>query len=477
MLNIRRPLVKQYGLVLVLILAASSPVWAQSDAREEQAFKDGVDAYIYAYPLVTMEMTRRVVTDVAKPEDTHAPMGQFASLRTYPNASFRDVTAPNADTLYSSAFLDLSAEPYVLQIPDEHGRYFLMPMLSAWTDVFAVPGKRTTGTDAQTYAITGPNWKGSLPDGVKELKSPTDMVWIIGRTYSSGTPDDYAAVHAIQDRYKLTPLSAYGKPYTPPPGKVDASVDTKTPVREQVNRVDVGTYFKTMAALMKDNPPAPADAPMVEKLAKIGIVPGQDFDIGKLDAAAAKGLERAHKAALEQIIAHEKTAGKTVNGWVYSLQTGAYGTDYLQRATIAFFGLGANLPQDAVYPVAETDGSGKRLTGANQYVLHFAAGETPPVDGFWSLTMYDKDFFFVANPINRYAISPRDALKKNADGSTDLYIQAESPGPDKESNWLPAPKDEFVLMTRLYWPREAVLDGSWKIPPVEQVVLSGTSTR
>ena len=228
-----------------------------------------------------------------------------------PNASFKDVTAPNADTLYSAAWLDLSNEPYVLSLPAEGSRYYLMPMLSGWTNVFADPGTRTTGTGAQTYAITGPGWKGALPDGVKEIKSPTSMVWIIGRTYCTGTPEDYKAVHAIQDEYKLVPLSAYGKPYTPPAGKVDPSIDTKTAVRDQVNALDAGAYFKLLAELMKTNPPSPEDAPMIEKLALIGIVPGQDFDISKLDPSVAKGIEGAPKAAQEKIMTVAKKPGKS----------------------------------------------------------------------------------------------------------------------------------------------------------------------
>src|SRR5208337_5148839 len=228
--------------------------------------------------------TRRVGTNVAAPVGLHAPMGQFASAREYPTAAFRDVTAPNADTLYSSAFLDLSKEPYVLSIPDAYGRYYLMPMLSGWTDVFQVPGKRTTGTKAQKYAITGPGWSGTLPDGVTKYKSPTNMVWIIGRIYCTGTPADYAAVHALQDKLSLVPLSAYGKPYTPPAGQVDPNVDMKTAIRDQVDHLDVAAYFTYLAQLMKANPPSADDAPMVANMAKIGLVPGQDFDPSKLGA-------------------------------------------------------------------------------------------------------------------------------------------------------------------------------------------------
>jgi uncharacterized protein (TIGR03000 family) len=439
---------------------------------EDEALAIATDAYVFGYPLVTMETTRRVMTNAAEPKDNHAPMGQLYNARTYPNASFKDVTAPNADTLYSFAWLDLSKEPYVLSIPDEGDRYYLMPMLDGWTNVFQDPGKRTTGDKAQTYAITGPGWKGTVPEGVKELKSPTNMVWLLGRTYCTGTEEDYKAVHAIQDKYKLVPLSAYGKDYTPPKGKVDPNIDMKTPVREQVNKMGAGAYFKLLASLMKDNPPAKEDAAMVAKMAKIGLVPGQDFDMGKLDPAVVKGLEKAPKPGQEKIAAHIKEAGKIVNGWVYPYPGGVYGTDYLQRATITYFGLGCNRTKDAVYPTSETTADGKPYNGANRYTMTFPKGQMPPVDGFWSLTMYDENYFFVENPLNRYTLSARDQLKANDDGSVTLTIQNESPGKDKESNWLPAPKGKFVLMMRLYWPKEkdpSLLDGTWKPPAVTLV--------
>jgi len=463
--------------VLLLVLAfgwlaiQAGPTQAQDGKpKEEEAAKLGVEAYIYGYPLVTMEMTRRVTTNAATVEGLRGPMGQFASAREYPSAAFRDVTAPNADTLYSSGWLDLAKEPYILSLPDEDGRYYLMPMLSGWTDVFEVPGKRTTGTKAQKYAITGPGWKGTLPEGVTEYKSPTNMAWIIGRTYCTGTPQDYKAVHAIQDQYSLVPLSAYGKPYTPPKGEVDPKIDMKTPVREQVHKMDAATYFMTLALLMKDNPPAKADAPMVENMAKIGVVPGKDFDMSKLDPAVAKGLQGVPKAAQNEIMGHLKKAGKAVNGWQYFSPAGLYGTDYLQRALVTMYGLGANRPQDAVYPTSEVDGDGKPYDGANKYVLHFPKGQTPPAKGFWSLTMYDGDFFFVKNPLNRYTVSSRFDFKYNEDGSLDLYIQKDSPREEKESNWLPAPDGKFILMLRLYWPQEtkpSIIDGSWEPPAVK----------
>ena len=433
-------------------------------------FAVATDAYIYGYPLVTMEMTRRVITNVPAVEGTRGPMGHLINLRQYPDATFTDVTAPNADTLYTMAFFDVGKEPWVLSLPDMKDRYALFPMLDGWTTVFQVPGKRTTGTGAQTYAITGPGWSGSLPAGVKEYKSPTSLVWLLGRIYCTGTPEDYAAVHALQDEFKLVPLSAYGKPYTPPPGVVDPKIDMKTPVREQVNRMDAVEFFTLLAELMKTNPPAPADAPEVAKFAEIGLVPGQDFDASKLKADFVK---RIPEFAFDRIMLQFKINRevKNVNGWDYTLKTGVYGTDYLMRALITAIGLGRQPPAGRHLSDLAQGRRWRDYDGANKYVIRFPKGQLPPVEGFWSITMYDAKFFFVANPINRYSISARQDLKRNADGSVDL-CPARVARQDKESNWLPAPAGKFVLMMRLYWPGESdpsILDGTWTIPAVKKV--------
>jgi hypothetical protein len=372
----------------------------------------------------------------------------------------------------------VSKEPWILSLPDANDRYYLFPMLDGWTTVFQVPGKRTTGTGPQKYAITGPGWTGTLPAGVTEYKSPTSMVWLLGRIYCTGTPEDYDAVHKLQDEISVVPLSSYGQTYTPSEGTVDSSIDTKAAVREQVNALSAQDYFSLLAKLMKDNPPTAEDAPMVADMAKLGIVPGEAFDISKLAPDAATALQAVPNAANAKIMDWFKgsiAAGvsKYVNGFMYSTQTGIYGTNYLQRAFVTAIGLGANRPQDAVYPTSVMDADGKPYDGANKYVMHFEKGQLPPVDGFWSLTMYNAAYFFVANPLNRYSISARQSLKTNDDGSVDLYIQHDSPGTDKESNWLPAPPDKFILMLRTYWPKEtppSIIDGTWTIPPVKTVM-------
>jgi hypothetical protein len=441
----------------------------------DEAHRIAMDAYIYGYPLVTMEYTRRVITNVREPEGTRAPMGQLIRLRTYPNASFRDVTAPNADTLYTTAFIDVSKEPYIVSLPDANDRYYLFPMLSGWTDVFQVPGKRTTGTGPQKYAITGPGWTGTLPEGVTEYKSPTSIAWLLGRIYCTGTPEDYAAVHKLQDEVSLVPLSSYGQPYTPPPGQVDSTIDMVTPVRDQVNSLDTQEYFNLLATLMKDNPPAEADAPIVADMARLGIVPGQSFDMNKLDPDVQAALEDVPQKGFEKIIGWMKESlllkdnkNYYVHGWVFTTDTGIYGTNYLQRALVTAIGLGANRPQDAIYPTSEGPDLLLSYHGDHKYKIHFAKGELPPVNGFWSLTMYNAQYFFVDNPLNRYSISERNDLKTNPDGSVDLYIQHDDPGADKESNWLPAPTGKFILMFRFYWPKDAIIDGTWKMPEVKR---------
>ncbi|QGM96382.1 DUF1254 domain-containing protein [Methylocystis parvus] len=462
------------GLSLIASGGFSSPGFAWDrlllDAIEDvESFKIASDAYIYGYPLVTMEMTRRVMTNVAAPEGTHAPMGQLIKLREYPNASFRDVTAPNADTLYTTAFFDVGDEPWMLEAPDMGERYFLLPMLDGWTDVFDVPGSRTTGEKAQTYLVSGPGWKGKVPAGVKHVASPTSIVWLLGRIYCTGAPEDYAAVHALQDKFKLYPLSAAGKEWTPPAGKVDPSIDMKTAVRDQVNRMTATQYFTLLAELLKRNPPSPKDAPALARFAKIGLEPGKPFDGKSIDG---RWETRIPKISNDRIMLHFKFSDgdmTSVNGWGYTTKTGLYGTDYIQRALVTAIGLGANRPQDAVYPTSLKPSFFESYDGSKKWIMRFLPGQLPPARGFWSLTMYDDAYFFVANPINRYSMSMRTNPRLEKDGSLVIYIQNESPGPDKEANWLPAPKGKFVLMLRLYWPREhkpSILDGSWVIPPV-----------
>jgi hypothetical protein len=459
-----------HALALAIALVVCLPAAAQNKLREEEAVKIGVEAYVFGYPLVLTDVTRQVSTAVPKVLGQKAPVNQFAHLRQFPSLTFSDVVSSNADTLSSIAWLDLKREPMILSLPAVGKRYYMAPMLDAWTNVFAVLGTRATGNGKGDFAIVGPQWTGKLPAGIKEIKSPTAMVWLIGRTQTNGRRD-YPAVHAIQDRYQLTPLSAWSKGYTPPSDVViEPGTDTKLPPKAQVARMDAATFFGRLNALMQDNPPAAADAPALARFAAIGVAPGKPFDLKNMELAVARGLERSVRAGQAQIVTNTRRAqGTKVNGWDLFTKTGSYGTDYLWRAIVALTGLGANLPEDATYPRATVDADGQPLTGANRYMVRFAKGQLPPVNAFWSLTMYNAKQAFVQNPINRYAIGNRDKLKLDPDGSLTLHVHPDSPGKDKESNWLPAPKDSFNVVMRLYWPKQEILDGIWKIPPVERL--------
>jgi hypothetical protein len=430
-------------------------------------------AYAYGYPLVVMDVSRDVMTAVPTIEAKKVPVNQFLHMAEFPDDTFKDVVSPNVDTLYSSAWLDLAPEPMVLRVPDTGRRYYLMPMLDAWTNVFASPGTRTTGNGAGAFALVGPNWKGTLPEGVQEIKAPTNLVWIIGRTYTAGKKD-YAAVHALQKQYELLPLSAWGRSYTPPAKvSVTPGIDTRTPPGDQVTKMEPGAFFAKLAKLMAANPPAEDDAPLLKRLRMLGIAPGTPFDLGRaspaLKTAVVNGVASARARLAEAARAPQV---KLVNGWRMELGLGSYGTDYPLRALVTLIGLGANLPEDAVYPMANVDGDGKQLSGANRYVIHFAADALPPANAFWSLTMYDEDQFLVRNPLNRFAIGDRDSLKFNADKSLDIYVQNDDPGPDKQANWLPAPKQAFNVILRVYHPKAAVLDGSWAPPAIVRTKAS-----
>jgi hypothetical protein len=442
---------------------------SSSAISAQQARDIAIEAYTFGYPLVLMDLTRLALTNVSKPSENAAPVNQFCNKRTFPDPTLTAVVSPNADTLYSFAFLDLVREPLVLSVPEMDGRYYLMQMLDAWTNVFASPGTRTTGSGKSDFAITGPGWNGQLPKDVKEIKSPTGMAWVIGRTQTNGK-SDYAAVNAIQDQYKLTPLSFFGKQYTPPDNvAVNIQADMKTPPVEQVSRLDATSFFSRLNTLMKNNPAAPADAGALKRFAAIGVGPGLPFSLRTMDPSTAQQVANSVAAAQARIIAEaRKPHGDMRNGWEFMGDVGQYGTNYLWRAVVAFVALGANLPEDAIYPRATKDSDGQPLNGSRRYEVRFQKGQLPPVSAFWSITMYNDKQFFVPNPINRYAIGDRDKIEFNSDGSLTIYIQNESPGREKEQNWLPAPKDGFSLFMRLYWPKKEITSGSWKPPKIER---------
>jgi hypothetical protein len=462
--------------VLPTLLCAALAGGALAIAREDEMISEqdahsiGVAAYVYFYSAVTMDLTRRQLTNVAKAEGIHGPMNTFVNLPAFPPADMKAVVRPNFDTLYSSAWLDLTKQPMIVSVPDTHGRYYLLPMLDMWTDVFASPGWRTTGTQAGDYAVVPPGWSGSLPAGVVRIDAPTPYVWIIGRTKTDG-PADYDAVHAIQAGYKITPVSQWGRATEPVVGTVDPAVDMKTPPKTTVDTMPASKFFAYAAEILKLQPPHITDQPILAQMQRIGIERGKSFDIDKVDPAIKAGLETAPTDAQKLMAWKVASLARIVNGWSMNTDTmGVYGNYYLKRAIVTQVGLGANLPEDAIYPLNLADDTGKPLDGGSAYIVHFEKGATPPVNAFWSITLYDSEGFQVANSLNRFALSSWMPFKYGPDGSLDLYFQNASPGADKETNWLSAPKGPFNLTMRLYAPKSDALTGEWNPPPVMKEV-------
>ncbi|MFT3812166.1 MAG: DUF1254 domain-containing protein [Acidovorax sp.] len=445
----------------------------------EEAKKIALDAYVYGYSLLTTEVTRVQGTNVAKADGLHAPMGHFINLKRYPTAEYRVVSAPNADTLYSVVWVDVDKEPWIFRYPDLGKRYAVFPLYSLWMPVIASGGTRTTGQKAHSFLITGPGWSGKVPKGMTQVKSSSRYVVMLARIYADGTEADYNATNALQEKLEVRPLSALGKKnYQAPVAPV---IDPGYSMTDKPQNVILGFgvegYFQRMADLMcHDAPPVAEDAPIVAEMAKIGVVPCKPFKLDALGPEVVGALANLPQEALKTIDASRPALQNgNSNGWLYRTGTGRYGTNYMKRAVVAAYGWPSNLQEDAVYPYIEKDSEGRPLSGQYKYTVTFANKDAlPPVKAFWSITMYelDKGWWFTPNPLNKFTVSPRDKLVPNADGSITLYLQNESPGADKQANWLPAPKGPFLPMLRMYWPSEtapSIFDGSWAMPPVKRV--------
>ncbi|MFF9630880.1 DUF1254 domain-containing protein [Streptomyces fradiae] len=419
------------------------------------------EAYTYLYPLVMMDVTRRQATSpLAAGRPGYGPPNEFHHMREFPSADFRAVVRPNFDTLYSTAWLDLTGGPVELHVSDTADRYFMLPLMDMWTDVFATIGQRTTGTGDQDYLVVGPHYYGTPRDGVTVLRAPTPYVWVIGRTQTNG-PADYEAVWKVQDGYTLTAV--------PPRGyDLDGDIDVTADALALVNGLSTVDFFRWAADALAVNPPHAADFSTLARIAHLGIVPGRQFDPGRFTEADLAEIDAGAQEARAAILGSMATFGVGANGWRTSLDTmGVYGNSYFKRAGVAAGGLGANPPEDAVYPVLAADADGDPVNGDNDYLLRFDAAAMPPASAFWSVTMYDAEGFQVANEINRFALGDRDDLVYDEeDGSLTLYISRHNPGPEREPNWLPAPSGPLGITMRLYAPEPDVLDGTWNPPAV-----------
>ena len=454
---------------LTMFFIFTSHSMATVKLSQEETGRIALQAYLYTYPMVLMDVTRKQMTNTeAGKISSRGPMMQFTHMRAFPPGDFKEVVRPNFDTLYSLAWVDVSKEPVILTVPEIKDRFYLLPTLDMWTDVFSVVGTYATGTKAGEYAYCLPEWKGELPKGVTRINVPTSTFWILGRTQTNG-PKDYEYINKIQDGFKVVPLSYYGKEYKVP-FKKDPSIDDVTPPLTQVEKMDAKAYFTYAMELMKKYPPHVTDMAMVERMKRIGLT-AENFNYDALPENVKNALAKTPELGHKKMRSYLPNLGYNANGWqIMTKSIGVYGNDYLQRATINLLGLGANPAEQAIYPLNITDKNGKAPVAEKKYVMHFEKDDLPPVEGFWSITMYDVDGFTVPNDLKRYAIGDRDGVKYNKDGSLDIYLQHESPGKEKESNWLPAPaKGKLGITMRLYGPKDAVLDGEWKPPYLEEV--------
>jgi hypothetical protein len=430
--------------------------------KENYAYSLGIQAYIYGYSLVTEERTRQLSSTVKAPNGlAYTVSNGFIYYDELFTPDYTDVVTPNVDTIYSFSWLDLTQNPVVLHVPDTNDRYYSVQLMDAWTNTFFNIGRRTTGTDAGEFAIVGPDWKGILPDDVQEIRSPTNTVWMNIRILVEGE-DDLPQAQEIQKQFALTTLDGKKAPIVIKPANTML-------LENNVEDLPALDFFQTMTDLMILNP-AMNNETLEKQFEHIGIDLTYGFDADKLDKETIAGLNRAAKDAF-QIITNglEESNPKNVNGWLIVTGLGTYGDEFLWRAYVAYSGLGVNVDEESVLIIAFTDDQGNPLNGKNKYILHFNKDQLPPVEAFWSVTMYGADFYLVPNEINRYGIGDRtEGLKYNDDGSLDIYIQKERPI-NNESNWLPAPEGDFNLVLRMYQPAAKVLNGSYEVPGVKRV--------
>jgi hypothetical protein len=434
-------------------------------------------AYIYGLPLVLMDITRRQMTNCTTATNQSAPMNQLSNKSSFPNAANgAGIVRPNVDTYYSTAFADVTKEPIVLCVPPMNNRYYMMPLLDAFTNVFESPGSRTGNTQGDTFLISQKNWTGTVPSNIKKenrFESETGFFWLIGRIKCNDSLDGVKHVIPLQNQLKFMPLSNWlsGKPQ--PAGQIDNTVPKDLP-NTVVENMRIDSFFAYLNRLLVDNPPTSADSTAMAQFAKISVGAGMTFSLDSFDTNTQAKMKAIPKEAFAYINFLSSQSTGLLNGWSDKTSgVGTYGINYLNRAVVAVVGLGANLPEDAVYPIANVDGSNNTLNGAsNNYKITFAKGKLPPVKGFWSLTMYNQQGYLVANDSNRYSVghNTSERLKRNSDGSLTVYIQNQPPSQtgisDMDNNWLPAPTDIFNVTMRLYWPKPSVLDSAWTPPAI-----------
>ena len=466
---------KLFTYLILLALFGNQPLYAKKSKQDELDLI-ARNAYKFLFPLVMMDVTKKKFNNTSyKNFKNGVPVNVFQHRRKLPKLDTRDVVRTNFDTLYSLAWVDVSKEPMVLELPDSKGRYYLVPAMDMWSDNFASIGSRTTGTAKTTVMYVKKNWQGKAPKGVEVIRCPTDMIWLVGRMDTRG-PDDYAEVNKFQDGMSLKSYSTWksGKPFK---GYIstDKNFNTKVPPKKMLIGMSAKNFFTYAAELMTKYPPHETDYNIVLSMKKLGIEAGKPLKFASLSAAQQKALKRAPMKVLRGLKAAGTDIGKKVNGWnVITHNMGVYGIEYKTRTMISLVGLGANQPADAIYPLTRTDKNGDKLRAIHSYKLHFEKKDLPPVDAFWSITVYNDDGFTNPNSLNRATLSSWMPLKYNDDGSLDLLFSHSKPKADMMNNWYPLPRfGVFNLTMRLYAPDiDKIESGAWKPPAVERAEVA-----
>ena len=464
-----KPLVRSIytALVLITFLIHPEATSARSSITPSEARAITKEAYIYGFPMVDNYRIQYAYFVDRKNPEYKAPWNQIRNIPRVFTPDDKAIQTPNSDTPYSFAGLDLRAEPMVLTVPAvEKERYYSIQLIDAYTHNFDYIGSRATGNDAGSFLIAGPGWKGKAPTGVtKVIRSETQFV-LAGYRTQLFNPGDLDNVKKIQSGYKVQPLSAFlGQPAPKPAPAIDF-IKPLTPATQKTSL----EFFNILNFALQFTPTVPSEKALMARFARIGVGAGKTIDESKLTPEMKKAMQQgmadawAELAKLQKRIDAKEVASGDMFGTREYLKN-----NYLYRMAAAALGIYGNSKQEAMYPLYTVDADGQKLNGTNRYVLRFAPGELPPVNAFWSLTMYElPSSLLVANPLNRYLLnSPMlPQFKKDADGGLTLLVQNESPGKDKEANWLPAPKGPFWVIMRLYWPKEEATQGKWTAPPL-----------
>ncbi len=468
----RRERVSGVILVAAIIGCLAMSAHAADVARAKEARTIAKEAYIYGNPIVDgYRITYAYHVDAKNPE-FKAPWNEIANVARVFTPDDKAIQTPNSDTPYSMAGLDLRAEPMVVTVPAiEKERYYSLQFIDAYTFNFDYCGSRTTGNEGGSFLVAGPAWKGEKPKGItKVIRSETELALIVYRTQLFN-PGDLDNVKKVQAGYKLQPLSAFlGKP-APKPAPAIEWIRPLTPADQKTSL----EFFNVLNFVLQFCPTAPSEKDLMKRFGEIGIGAGKHIDVANLSPEVKQAMSDGIADAWKELKEFQETllaTGKVNSGDLFGTRE-YLKNKYLYRFAGAVLGIYGNSKQEALYPVYQLDAAGKGLDASNnRYALRFAPGQLPPANAFWSLTMYQlPESLLVANPINRYLInSPMlPGLKLDPDGGLTVYIQKDSPGKDKESNWLPAPNGPFMTVLRIYWPKEDVLNGTWKQPPVVKV--------